>query len=322
MGVQLTWSQGDIRLAIEGAVEGENESIVFRLFDTETPMGVGLMSDGSRVLMGPGEPNDDELIGRRFHYQPWRTVFPKDEPPIKDVSLLLVKYDGITNEELDALSVLFAGLVSMNVSNRGEPRSGRMIRAIVDLLENRMNIEVSRSIQIGLIGEMLLMLQSSDPDTLIEAWRSRDDAPYDFSTDQECLEVKTTTRSPREHSFSSNQLPPREGINLVVVSAMIVEVESGVSLGELYAKLDSLLQKAENRSKLLRCCIQTLGSHPISIDSVAIDLSASLASISLFSPESIPTPKLVPGISQLRWNANMPVDSVKPIPGRLSTLLL
>jgi hypothetical protein len=317
----LTWSQGEIRLAIDGSVDGEHENIVFRLFDVSFPIGVGLMPDGSRVLMGPGEPNDEELVGRRFHYQPWRSVFPKNEAPIRDVSLLVVKYEEITDDELDALSVLFAGLVSLSVSNPGVPRSGRMIRAIVDLLENRMTINVPRVVQIGLIGELLSILKSSNPDTLVEAWRSRDDAPYDFSTDQECLEVKTTTSSPREHSFSSNQLPPRQGLKLVVISVLINEVEDGISLGELYTKLESQLKKENSRAKLLRCCIQTLGIHPVALDSVEIDLDSSLASITLFSPTAVPTPKLVPGVSQLRWKSNMPLDSETPLLGALSSLL-
>jgi hypothetical protein len=322
MGVQLTWSQAQIRLAIGGSVDGEDENIVFRLFDAEVPMGVGLMPNGSVVLMGPGEPNDDELYGRKFHYQPWRSVFPKNEQAINDVSLLIVKYDGITNEELDALSVLFAGLVSLNSSNNGAPRSGRMIRAIVGLLENRMVLEVSREIQIGLIGELLLMLNSSDPDLIIDAWRSRDDAAYDFSSNNECLEVKTTTLLPREHSFSSNQLPPRDGLNLVVVSVLINEVENGVSIAEIYRKLDSQLQNEVNQRKLLRCCMQTLGHHPDAVDSIEIEMASSLASIVLYSPGSIPTPKLVPGVSRLRWNANMPQNPVTPVLGNLSALLL
>jgi hypothetical protein len=185
-----------------------------------------------------------------------------------------------------------------------------------------MVLEVSREIQIGLIGELLLMLSASNPDLLVDAWRSRDDAAYDFSTNQECLEVKTTTIAPREHSFSSNQLPPREGLKLVVASVLINEVENGVSLADIYIELDSKLQLEVNKKKLLRCCIQTLGNHPNALDSIEIELNSSITSLVLFAPDSIPIPKLVPGVSRLRWNANMPQDPVKPAPGHLSGLLL
>jgi len=321
MGFQLTWDQRDIRRAIDGSVSGEVDTVTLRLFDPEVPLGVGLMPNGSVVLIAPGEAVDEPIVGRSFRYEPWRSVYPAGMSALHEVSVLVISYSQITSQELDALSVLFAGLVSMHVSNKSGVLQGRTIAALVDLLDNRMKASPERGKQIGLLGELLVILHSGDRGRMIQSWRSKDDAAYDFSTDDESLEVKTTTRFPREHSFSSRQLPVRNGSKVVVISILLAEVEVGSSISTVFELIDSLLVLEDEKGKLLRCCLETLGTHPIFVDDLQIDLETSLNSILKLRPEEIPTPRLVAGISQMNWTATVPPVASSIPSGSLSGLL-
>jgi hypothetical protein len=321
MGFQLTWDQGQIRRALRGTVSSDPDSVTLRLFNPTIPLGVGLMEDGSVVLIAPGEANDDPISGKYFYYEPWRSVYPANSEVLHEVSILVVTYNGATSDELDALSVLLAGLVSMHSSDNRDVMQGRTISALVALLDARMKMKPERIKQIGLIGELLVILCSQNPSLMIQAWRSRDDAAYDFSSAQESLEVKTTTKTPREHSFSSRQLPVRSGSNLTVLSILLSEVEIGIGISAIFEKISSKVQSSDDRAKLLKCCLETLGTHPSLVEDFQIDLETSLRSILKFRPEEIPTPLLVAGVSQMNWTASIPPHASSHLRGALSGLI-
>ena len=83
---------------------------------------------------------------------------------------------------------------------------------------------------LGLWGELLTILQVAEPAPLVDAWHAKVDARFDFATEGERLEVKTTGRSQRVHRFSLEQLLPVDGTRTRVVSIMTTQTTAGTSV--------------------------------------------------------------------------------------------
>ncbi|MFW5473152.1 PD-(D/E)XK motif protein [Knoellia sp. CPCC 206450] len=94
---------------------------------------------------------------------------------------------------------------------------------------------------LGLWAEILAIVESTVPATLVDAWHAHVDARFDFSAPGSRLEVKATTRDLRVHQFSLPQLEPVAGSAVTVLSIMTTETHAGTSIGQLVARLEHLL---------------------------------------------------------------------------------
>jgi hypothetical protein len=94
---------------------------------------------------------------------------------------------------------------------------------------------------LGLWAEMLVIAESTDPKSLVDAWHAHVDARFDFSAPGSRLEVKATTRDLRVHQFSLPQLQPVAGSPVTVLSVMTTETHAGTSIGQLVTRLEHLL---------------------------------------------------------------------------------
>jgi|JI10StandDraft_1071094.scaffolds.fasta_scaffold37917_4 hypothetical protein len=85
----------------------------------------------------------------------------------------------------------------------------------------------------GLWAELAMVYWSTDPVTMIAAWHSHPHQLHDFVVGVHRLEVKSTRRPTREHSFLLDQLLQHPDGLTVIASLMLSESEDGVDIDAL-----------------------------------------------------------------------------------------
>ena len=68
----------------------------------------------------------------------------------------------------------------------------------------------------GLWAELLIIEQSKNPDYLITSWHNSPSDKYDFNDGGDKIEVKSTSKNRRIHTFSLEQLTPNSQSKLII----------------------------------------------------------------------------------------------------------
>jgi hypothetical protein len=160
---------------------------------------------------------------------------------------------------------------------------------------------------IGLYGEMLFILNSSNPDLAVQAWRSRVDDRFDFSMDSVRLDVKATARRTRVHSFSLEQCLPVPGATAAVASMFVESSGGGKSLRDLIQVLFARLTTAEARLRVQQIVADTLGSTLLtSLDARFDDLIAT-NSLRIFDAAEIPAIRsaIPPQVTAVKFQSDL-----------------
>lgn len=158
---------------------------------------------------------------------------------VDDAGAMWHRLDVIYGQNLaEVYAVLCAILDRVQLDN--EPY-GQAVESVLtglsDILSGRG--ELSREQQIGLFGELLVLLalgRSTTRSAALQAWRGPKREEHDFGLATVDLEVKTTTAEQRSHWISSfTQLvpSPKRGLYLLSVQITSAGNESGLSLAEL-----------------------------------------------------------------------------------------
>ena len=103
----------------------------------------------------------------------------------------------------------------------------------------------------GLWGELFVIDNSRSPKLLVDYWHNLPEEKFDFNAGQERMEVKSSSSFERSHIFSSEQLNPPVGTQVLIASLFVRQQNKGISLQQLinnisekisddYALLDKL----------------------------------------------------------------------------------
>lgn len=134
----------------------------------------------------------------------------------------------------------------------------------------------------GLWTEILFIALSKHPDFFIETWHSVKTQIYDFSYQNEKIEVKSTQHDKREHFFSLDQLYPSENLNLVLVSYIVNKSDNyGKSINDLFRELETRIS-IENKNKLYKMIATTLGDNVYKAIDMKFDFKAARDSVTYF----------------------------------------
>ena len=87
--------------------------------------------------------------------------------------------------------------------------------------------------QLGLWGELFMMSRVLGFRFWMPFWHNETTRRFDFSYDYRRLEVKTTTRPERIHHFSHRQIYAMENEEISIISLVVKEDDSGLSLRQL-----------------------------------------------------------------------------------------
>lgn len=308
----MIWNIEEIAAAITADANQSDENLGYRmlLWDENQLIGVGHNSFGEQVLILPGQSDLLSFEKKYATFSPWaKAIWAEQEQSLGRVAILRCKFDPADEMHMRAVAGIFHGLLEIN---ERYGTAGMAIWSLKKLFEEGLLEATSKGVT-GLMGELLVILSSTDKRTAVDSWHSDTDSAFDFSWLNNRLEVKTTKASLREHNFSSHQVPGPSGVNLQIASVKLVTTEIGQTLGELVNLVSEGLSE-EQATKVLDQCNKTLGVPPFAVTEPVIDITTSLANIVFFDGASIPRPTLTEGVLSMKWAATLEgIDGVEPI---------
>lgn len=164
------------------------------------------------------------------------------------------------------------------------------IDALINLF-NKFSAPPVKTIQ-GLWAELLIIEQSSNPDYLIKSWHNSKSDKFDFNDGLDKLEIKSTSKNRRIHSFSIEQLNPNQSSYLIIASVMIIETGNGENIFGLVELIEKKIMNKELSFRLHEIIAQTLGKDFEKSFEIFYDYQFAKDSIKYFDSEFIPTIKL------------------------------
>lgn len=205
------------------------------------------------------------------------------------------------------------------VSSLGNnPTKKRVAYAVDKLVElfRAMYEPPHKSVQ-GLWAELFVISIASEPSELLHAWHRLPDDKYDFSSENQRIEVKSATSKIRQHHFSFEQLNPTVGVKVLVASVFVERIGSGTSIVDLVEVVKSKFADPELLFYLDHMIGLTLGRNWKSAVQDKFDYQQAKKSIAFYSSSDIPCinrtiPKEISNIHFLVDISNVHMVDVDP----------
>ena len=141
----------------------------------------------------------------------------------------------------------------------------------------------------GLWAELFVIEHSISPEYLIQSWHTETNDIFDFNDGIDKLEVKSTSKGKRIHSFSLSQLTPNHGSDLVVVSLFVTNSGKGLTIFDLMKLIEAKLSSLESKIKLDEIVSRTLGTDFEKAGSFYYDCQLAADSYKLYYYKDIPS---------------------------------
>jgi len=180
------------------------------------------------------------------------------------------------------------------------------VQKLIDLF-SRFNRPSSKTIQ-GLWAELLIIEQAKSPEYLIRSWHSSPDDKFDFNDGQDKIEVKSTSKTRRVHSFALEQLNPNKNSNLLIASVFVVESGRGKNIFDLIDSICKQVQDLQLQFRLNDILSQTLGSDFDKAFNIYFDYQQAIDTLAFFDFKDIPTissNKIPEEISNIRLDCDI-----------------
>jgi hypothetical protein len=145
---------------------------------------------------------------------------------------------------------------------------------------------------LGLWGELLAIDMAADSSAFTRAWHSSPTEAFDFDFSESRLEVKTTLRPSREHSFALNQVGSGRASDYVL-SIVAQRASGGESVLGLARRVAARLPD-KSRERLWRIVVETLGPEVDGVDDQCFDVASAKHSARMFHARDIPAPIVEP----------------------------
>ncbi|MGO1472462.1 MAG: PD-(D/E)XK motif protein [Flaviflexus sp.] len=239
--------------ALDGASAGRESMQTIAIGSTADPGDIRLGKDDAGnihllIVSPPGFARLEPKLGPVFPAE-WESLVSKQGEEIWFLNIgckdrrLLHTFHSLVGELVDRVE-----------------KSGR--RGVIELFEvieswrralERASRQLSRSLEIGLFGELLVLqeLASIRPEDALRAWRGVDNYRHDFSL-RNAVEVKAYTgaASPSVQIHGVRQLDPPLSGALTLVTFHLEEMDSGRSLEDLIDEIGQVLPISLIREKL------------------------------------------------------------------------
>lgn len=159
----------------------------------------------------------------------------------------------------------------------------------------------------GLFGELFLISRSRNPARAVAAWRTSNNARFDFSVGDIRLDVKTCAGRLRQHTFTFDQCNPPSGTQAVVASLMVEQVPNGTTLADLIVMIEYQVGVEDLLLKLHALVAATMGTSLASSLDVPFDHRVAESTLRFFDLRAIPAVrgKQSPGVSDVRFISNL-----------------
>lgn len=140
----------------------------------------------------------------------------------------------------------------------------------------------------GLWSELFLIENSANPKTLLNYWHNILEEKYDFNSGEEKIEVKSNSNFERLHTFSSEQLNPPTGTQVLIASIFIRQNNAGQSIQQLVESIASKVQHdIDLEDKLNNIVCKTLGNSLEQSISIKFDYNLAKESLQFYNHQDI-----------------------------------
>jgi hypothetical protein len=161
----------------------------------------------------------------------------------------------------------------------------------------------------GLWTELFLIDNSKNPRELLNYWHNLPEEKFDFNSGIERIEVKSNSNFERQHIFSSEQLNPPEGVQVLIASIFVRQNSAGRSIQQL---VDSIKNKINHNfdlnEKLYSIVFKTLGNSLEQSIKIKFDYSIARESLLFYRHQDISKIESVhiPGaVSEVRYKSDL-----------------
>lgn len=167
----------------------------------------------------------------------------------------------ILNSENYEFQSYFLEVICLIVQNIPKEPSPEQIKKEIDKIITLFSYASKPAVKTvqGLWAELLIIAQSRDPDYLIKSWHSSPKSKFDFNDGKDKIEVKSTSRAERVHTFALDQLNPNTNSNLIVASVFVIETGIGKNIDDLRNIIVSRTNDIQIQTILDSIIFQTLG---------------------------------------------------------------
>ena len=165
----------------------------------------------------------------------------------------------------------------------------------------------SRSIQ-GIWAELFVIANGRRPVALLRAWRTNAGERFDFSSESQRIEVKSTSGQARRHHFSLAQLDSHDETDTVIASMFVRSNGRGISLVQLVDQLtDAVSGTQESELTLQNIIAGTLGVNWREAGERLFDPDIARRSLNFYRRGSIPRlgPVTPDGVSEVSFVSDL-----------------
>ncbi len=168
----------------------------------------------------------------------------------------------------------------------------------------------------GLLGELIVILESRSAHDTIAAWRSGADDTFDFSAEDVRLEVKAAHDRLRAHFLTYEQSHPPAGTFGILASVFIESSGGGMSLEELIRAIEARLRGHNDAMLHLHQVIATtLGISLTAALGERFDRQLAVESLQFFDLADVPAIRgtLPDGVSKVRFRTDLSLIASRPL---------
>ena len=275
-------------------------------FDSSSGIGVGISSEGEAVLVLPGQSSVTSFVTKYAAFDPWLELNEIDDNRfLADKAILKCKLDSDNLKIIEAIAAIFVGVIDLQ-ERFGE--CGAAIWQMKTVFDSGFIVDIPENSIVGLIGEILVLLDSDNIEEAFSYWRNENLAKYDFSGSNFRLDAKSTLSDKRIHHFSSGQIPGQNPEITFIASILVNRVERGTTFFDFISKFLDKLNSSNQRIAIQRI-IETLGIHHSYVLDFEFDYEATFASIRYLASEDIPRPVQNSGVLSMNWKADVEFNS-------------
>ncbi len=209
--------------------------------------------------------------------------------------------DLLRDRFFDAVETLLRSLGEVPASD--ELR--RMVDGLIELF--RLAAQPPRGTVQGLWAELWLIAQAGDPEVLLNGWHAESTDAYDFNSGPERIEMKSTSRRTRMHSFSHRQLHPPAGTRVAIASVFVESSGGGLKVATLLEKIRRRVGSLGALRRLDYVVASTLGTDWRTGVEAGFDSELASESLRFFRVEEVPSlPSNIPhGVSDIRYVSDL-----------------
>ena len=210
----------------------------------------------------------------------------RDKTQIKTEFFTLIVF---TNNSTELQSYFFRIAEPLLEVIPQKPSEKDVTNIIFNFLEIfRVLLKPAKKSVLGLWGELFIISQSVNSEQLLKAWHDNNFEKYDFGMDNWRIEVKTTIKNIRIHSFSFEQLNPINEVKVEIASILTKQTVSGKSIEDLCKIIRTKITNLILINKINLLVAQILGDTLEEAQNIKFDLDLAIQTLRFYSTNDIP----------------------------------